>query len=88
MRITPAEAAGTVCYAHGIRVYEPWEVSDGAPEGGARIVEFPVSGVEANPLLVLLAAFVVSALCAPAGVSGAFLLLPFQVSVWALPDPR
>ena len=45
------------------------------------MVQFPVSGVEVNPLVPLLVAFVVSALTAPAGVSGAFLLLPFQVSV-------
>jgi uncharacterized membrane protein YfcA len=45
------------------------------------MVHFPVSGVEVNPLIPLLAAFAVSALTAPAGVSGAFLLLPFQVSV-------
>jgi hypothetical protein len=40
------------------------------------MVHFPVSGVEVNPLLPLLVAFLVSALTAPAGVSGAFLLCP------------
>ena len=40
-----------------------------------------------NPLLPLLVAFVVSALTAPAGVSGAFLLLPFQVSVLGFTSP-
>lgn len=50
-------------------------------------MQFPVSGVEANPLLVFFAAFVVSAMCAPAGVSGAFLLLPFQVSVLGFSGP-
>ena len=48
---------------------------------------FPVSGVEANPLILLLAAFVISLLTAPAGVSGAFLLLPFQVSVLGFTSP-
>ena len=48
---------------------------------------FPVSGVEANPLVLLLAAFVISLLTAPAGVSGAFLLLPFQVSVLGFTSP-
>ncbi|TCJ19902.1 sulfite exporter TauE/SafE family protein [Rubrobacter taiwanensis] len=48
---------------------------------------FPVSGVEANPLVLLLVAFAVSGLCAPAGVSGAFLLLPFQVSVLGFTSP-
>ena len=48
---------------------------------------FPVSGVEANPIIPLLAAFVISLLTAPAGVSGAFLLLPFQVSVLGFTSP-
>src|SRR3954447_4305267 len=51
------------------------------------MVHFPVSGVEVNPLLPLLAAFAVSALTAPARVSGAFLLLPFQVSVLGFTSP-
>ena len=38
----------------------------------ASMVHFPVSGVDVNPLVPLLAAFAVSALTAPAGVSGAF----------------
>lgn len=50
-------------------------------------MHFPVSGVEANPLFLLLAAFVISLLTAPAGVSGAFLLLPFQVSVLGFTSP-
>ncbi|KJS14937.1 MAG: membrane protein [Peptococcaceae bacterium BRH_c4b] len=41
---------------------------------------FPVSGVEVNPLIPPLVALLVSILTAPAGVSGAFLLLPFQMS--------
>jgi uncharacterized membrane protein YfcA len=48
---------------------------------------FPVSGVEVNPLVPLLAAFFVSLLSVPAGVSGAFLLLPFQVSVLGFAGP-
>lgn len=48
---------------------------------------FPTSGVEADPLVPLLVAFLVSALTAPAGVSGAFLLLPFQVSVLGFTSP-
>lgn len=51
------------------------------------MAHFPVSGVEVNPLLPLLAAFAVSALTAPAGVSGAFLLLPFQISVLGFTSP-
>jgi uncharacterized protein len=48
---------------------------------------FPASGIEANPLVPLLAAFVISLLTTPAGVSGAFLLLPFQVSVLGFTSP-
>jgi uncharacterized membrane protein YfcA len=48
---------------------------------------FSGPGVEVNPLVPLLVAFLVSALTAPAGVSGAFLLLPFQVSVLAFTSP-
>jgi uncharacterized membrane protein YfcA len=51
------------------------------------MVHFPISGVEVNPLLPLLVAFAVSAVTAPAGVSGAFLLLPFQVSVLGFTSP-
>jgi len=42
---------------------------------------FPVSGVEVNPLIPLLTAFFVSFFTSMGGVSGAFLLLPFQVSI-------
>lgn len=48
---------------------------------------FPTSGVEVNPLIPLLVAFLISALTTPAGVSGAFLLLPFQVSILAFTSP-
>jgi len=41
---------------------------------------FPVSGVEVNPVVPLAVAFVVSFFTSMGGVSGAFLLLPFQVS--------
>jgi len=41
---------------------------------------FPVSGIEVNPLLPFVVAFVVSFFTSMGGVSGAFLLLPFQVS--------
>ncbi|KJR99740.1 MAG: membrane protein [Peptococcaceae bacterium BRH_c4a] len=48
---------------------------------------FPVSGVEANPFIPPLVAFLVSLMTAPAGVSGAFLLLPFQMSVLNYTSP-
>jgi uncharacterized membrane protein YfcA len=41
---------------------------------------FPVSGIEVNPLIPFAVAFVVSFFTSMGGVSGAFLLLPFQVS--------
>ena len=37
--------------------------------------------------MALLAAFIVSAIATPAGISGAVLLLPFQVSVLGTPSP-
>ena len=41
---------------------------------------FPVSGVEVNPAVPFVVAFIVSFFTSMGGVSGAFLLLPFQVS--------
>ena len=41
---------------------------------------FPVSGVEVNPIIPFAVAFVVSFFTSMGGVSGAFLLLPYQVS--------
>ncbi|MFZ5633234.1 MAG: sulfite exporter TauE/SafE family protein [Bacillota bacterium] len=48
---------------------------------------FPVSGVEVNPFIPPLVAFLVSSITSTAGVSGAFLLLPFQVSVLQYTSP-
>jgi uncharacterized membrane protein YfcA len=48
---------------------------------------FSGPGTEVNPLIPLLVAFLASALTTPAGVSGAFLLLPFQVSVLGFTSP-
>src|ERR1017187_374975 len=44
-------------------------------------MHFPVSGVECPVWLPPLVAFLVALLTTPAGISGAFLLLPFQMSV-------
>lgn len=41
---------------------------------------FPVSGVEVNPLVPFGVAFIISFFTSMGGVSGAFLLLPFQMS--------
>ncbi|MFP3867870.1 MAG: sulfite exporter TauE/SafE family protein [Desulfobacteraceae bacterium] len=48
---------------------------------------FPVSGVEISPLVPLGVAFVISFFTSMGGVSGAFLLLPFQVSVLGFTSP-
>ncbi len=48
---------------------------------------FPVSGVEVNPLIPPLIAVVVSTFTSMGGVSGAFLLLPFQVSILGFTSP-
>ena len=48
---------------------------------------FPVSGVHITPLIPLTVAFGVSFFTSMGGVSGAFLLLPFQVSVLHFTSP-
>lgn len=45
------------------------------------MIEFPVSGVETFWWLPALVAFLISAFASTSGISGAFLLLPFQVSI-------
>ncbi|MFP5353076.1 MAG: TSUP family transporter [Actinomycetota bacterium] len=48
---------------------------------------FPISGVEASPLLPVVVGFLIATATTPAGVSGAFLLLPFQFSVLGFTSP-
>jgi len=50
-------------------------------------MHFPVSGVECPIWLPPAVAFLVALLATPAGVSGAFLLLPFQMSVLGFVSP-
>lgn len=50
-------------------------------------MEFPVSGVEISPLFPLLVGFLIASSTTPVGVSGAFLLLPFQFSVLGFTAP-
>jgi uncharacterized membrane protein YfcA len=50
-------------------------------------LEFPVSSFEASLLLLPLVSLVISFFTSMAGVSGAFLLLPFQVSVLGFTSP-
>jgi uncharacterized membrane protein YfcA len=48
---------------------------------------FPISGVEVSPAVPVLVGLGLALLTTPAGVSGAFLLLPFQVSVLGYVGP-
>jgi uncharacterized membrane protein YfcA len=48
---------------------------------------FPVSGVEVSPLIPLAVSLVVSFFTSMGGISGAFLLLPFQMSVLGFTSP-
>ncbi len=48
---------------------------------------FPVSGIEVSPLIPFVVAFVFSFFTSMGGVSGAFLLLPFQMSVLGFTSP-
>ena len=48
---------------------------------------FPVSGIEVQPALPLVVAFIVSFFTSMGGVSGAFLMLPFQVSILGFTSP-
>ena len=50
-------------------------------------MHFPVSGVDVSPLVPFLVGFGIASLTTPAGVSGAFVLLPFQVSVLGFTAP-
>jgi uncharacterized protein len=48
---------------------------------------FPVAGIDINPLLPPAVAFIISFFTSMGGVSGAFLLLPFQVSILGFNTP-
>lgn len=50
-------------------------------------MHFPVSGVDVNPLIPPLTAFIVSSVTSTAGVAGALLLLPFQTGVLGFVSP-
>ena len=51
------------------------------------MIRFPISGVTVSPLVPLLAALTISTFTSMGGVSGAFVLLPFQVSVLGFVSP-
>jgi len=48
---------------------------------------FPVAGIEVSPVVPPIVAFVVSFVASMGGISGAFLLLPFQMSVLGYTNP-
>ncbi len=48
---------------------------------------FPISGVKTSVFVPPLISFFISFLCASGGISGAFLLLPFQVSILGYTSP-
>ena len=48
---------------------------------------FPVSGIEVAPWIPVVVAFVISFFTSMGGVSGAFLLLPFQISILGFTSP-
>ncbi len=48
---------------------------------------FPVAGIEVNPLIPPFVAFFISFFASMGGISGAFLLLPFQMSVLGYTHP-
>jgi uncharacterized membrane protein YfcA len=50
-------------------------------------LHFPVSGVDVFPAIPIIVAFIISFFTSMGGVSGAFLLLPFQVSVLGFTSP-
>ncbi|MBI5675228.1 MAG: sulfite exporter TauE/SafE family protein [Nitrospirae bacterium] len=50
-------------------------------------MNFPVAGIEVNPFIPPVTAFIISFFTSMGGVSGAFLLLPFQVSVLGFNTP-
>ena len=50
-------------------------------------MHFPVAGIDVFPLVPPLVAFVVSFFASMGGISGAFLLLPFQMSVLGYTNP-
>jgi len=48
---------------------------------------FPVSGVDVNPIIPFAVSFIISFFTSMGGVSGSFLLLPFQISILGYTSP-
>jgi uncharacterized membrane protein YfcA len=51
------------------------------------MIEFPISGIETYWWLPVVVAFCISSITSTAGISGAFLLMPFQISVLGFTSP-
>lgn len=51
------------------------------------MIEFPISGVETYWWIPILVSFLISSITSTGGLSGAFLLLPFQMSVLGFTSP-
>jgi len=50
-------------------------------------MHFPVSGVDVNPAIPIAVSFIISFFTSMGGVSGSFLLLPFQISILGYTSP-
>jgi uncharacterized protein len=50
-------------------------------------MHFPVSGIDVNPIIPLGVSFIISFFTSMGGVSGSFLLLPFQISILGYTSP-
>ncbi|MGA1865041.1 MAG: sulfite exporter TauE/SafE family protein, partial [bacterium] len=50
-------------------------------------MHFPVSGVDVNPIIPFAVSFIISFFTSMGGVSGSFLLLPFQISFLGYTGP-
>jgi len=50
-------------------------------------VHFPVAGITVFPLFPVLLGFLVAAVCSPCGVSGVFILVPAEMTLWDFVSP-
>jgi uncharacterized membrane protein YfcA len=51
------------------------------------MIEFPISGIETYWWLPMVVAFCISSITSTAGISGAFILMPFQISILGFTAP-
>ncbi|HUW64572.1 MAG TPA: sulfite exporter TauE/SafE family protein [Spirochaetia bacterium] len=50
-------------------------------------MHFPIAGITVSPLLPVVVGFLIASICSPCGVSGVFLLVPFQMSFLGFVSP-